>query len=196
MVAFRERRYHRPIERSGGQWAEDEERVSVLVVSQGSTVWGAQLRLMDLAGPLAERGVVLTSPVRIGGPLREHWKDAICRIWRCDLPDHAGLRRDGGRRAGVGQIVGELGAVLRAVPRIRRMAKGFDVVLSFSLPSHLEVAIAGRLARRPTVIEVVDIVRPGLGRRCCDWRHASRRPRSSTATQRPATSTVMPVVPS
>ena len=51
-----------------------------------------------------------------------------------------------------------------AAPRIARAARSFDVVLSFSLSMHLETAIAGRLARRPVVIEVVDIVRPGLGR--------------------------------
>ena len=46
-----------------------------------------------------------------------------------------------------------------------KVARRFDVVLSFSLASHLDVALAGRLARRPAVIEVVDLIRPGLGRK-------------------------------
>ena len=36
------------------------DAVSVVVVSLPTTVWGAQLRLIDFAGPLAERGVILT----------------------------------------------------------------------------------------------------------------------------------------
>ena len=63
------------------------------------------------------------------------------------------------------QLFGELWAVISSIPRIVRIARRFDVVLSFTLSSHLEVALAGRIARRPTVIEVVDLVRPGVGRK-------------------------------
>jgi glycosyltransferase involved in cell wall biosynthesis len=140
--------------------------VRVLVLTQPSSVWGAQLRLMDLAGPLVERGVVLTLAGPAAGPVREHWEARGLPYVAMALPTHQGMRRtDGTRRAGIGQLVGEVGAVAVAAPRIARAARDYDALLSFSLSMHLEVALAGRLARRPAVIEVVDIVRPGLGRR-------------------------------
>ena len=39
-----------------------------------------------------------------------------------------------------------------------------DIVHSNSLWAHLDCAVAGRLARRPVVLELHDFVRPGLGR--------------------------------
>ena len=140
--------------------------VSVLVVSQPSSVWGAQLRLMDLAGPLAERGIELTLAGPESGPLRDQWERRGLPYTTMRLPLHRGIRRrHESRRAGARQLLGELGSVMVAAPQIARAARSFDVVLSFSLSMHLETAIAGRLARRPAVMEVVDIVRPGLGRR-------------------------------
>ena len=40
-----------------------------------------------------------------------------------------------------------------------------DVIHSNSLWVHLDCALAGRMARRPVVLELHDLVRPGLGRR-------------------------------
>ncbi len=43
--------------------------------------------------------------------------------------------------------------------------RGFDLVHSNSLWAHLDCALAGRAARRPTIIELYDLVRPGMGRK-------------------------------
>ena len=140
--------------------------ISVVVFSQPSKVWGAQLRLIDFAGPLAARGVILTLAGPSTGPLRDHWERRGLPYLPLDLPAHRGIRGpDRSRRAGAVQLFGELWAVISSIPRIVRIARRFDVVLSFTLSSHLEVALAGRIARRPTVIEVVDLVRPGVGRK-------------------------------
>ena len=140
--------------------------ISVVVFSQPSKVWGAQLRLIDFAGPLAARGVVLTLAGPSTGPLRDHWERRGFPYLPLDLPAHRGIRGpDRSRRAGSVQLLGELWTVVSSIPRIVRIARRFDVVLSFTLSSHLEVALAGRIARRPTVIEVVDLVRPGVGRK-------------------------------
>jgi D-inositol-3-phosphate glycosyltransferase len=45
------------------------------------------------------------------------------------------------------------------------MARRFDLLVSYSRHAHVEVAVAGLLARRPVIVDIVDIVRPGLGRR-------------------------------
>jgi glycosyltransferase involved in cell wall biosynthesis len=41
----------------------------------------------------------------------------------------------------------------------------YDAVYSFAMRSHLEVALAGRLRRTPVALDLVNIVRPGIGRR-------------------------------
>jgi glycosyltransferase involved in cell wall biosynthesis len=59
----------------------------------------------------------------------------------------------------------ELLTTARSVRMISRAARGFDLVHSNSLWAHLDCALAGRLARRPTIIELYDLVRPGMGRK-------------------------------
>ena len=88
----------------------------MVVVSLPTTVWGAQLRLIDFAGPLAERGVILTLAGPSVGPLREHWERRGLPDLALDLPAHHGLRRaDRPRRAGAAQLLGELWAVVSSV---------------------------------------------------------------------------------
>jgi glycosyltransferase involved in cell wall biosynthesis len=55
--------------------------------------------------------------------------------------------------------------VIRSVVVIARVAPKFDLLYSFALRSHLEVAVAGKLRRTPTALDLVDIIRPGVGRR-------------------------------
>ena len=54
---------------------------------------------------------------------------------------------------------------LRSVRRIVRMGRQVDIINSSSLWTHFDCAVAGRLARRPVVLDMHDIVRPGMGRR-------------------------------
>jgi glycosyltransferase involved in cell wall biosynthesis len=64
-------------------------------------------------------------------------------------------------------LIGELGTTVRSVRRIAAVARqaNADVINSSSLWTHFDCAVAGRLARRPVVLDMHDIVRPGLGRR-------------------------------
>ena len=135
------------------------------MVSHAVQVWGAQLRLLDLAPPLGERGVRLTLAADPGSPVAQAWVDRGLPLEPHVRPEHKSLRRPDGRRAGPGQVLSELRAVGVSAVRVARLARRYDVLLSFSLHAHLEVALGGRLARRPVVVEVVDIVVPGLGRR-------------------------------
>jgi len=51
------------------------------------------------------------------------------------------------------------------VRHITRAVRGADVINSSSLWTHFDCAVAGRLTRRPVVLDMHDIVRPGMGRR-------------------------------
>jgi glycosyltransferase involved in cell wall biosynthesis len=65
------------------------------------------------------------------------------------------------------QVARQGAETVRAATVLRRLARdvGADLLHSHGLTAHLEVALAGRLARRPVVLDLHDIVVPGVGRR-------------------------------
>ena len=138
-------------------------RLSVLVVSISPEVWGAERSLLGLAPLLEEQGVALTlaSPP---GRLSEAWSSLGLPHVEFSAPDRLGLRADGGGRPGVRALSKEIASTARSARRLAQLARGADVVHSNSLWAHLDCAVAGRLARRPVVLELHDLVRPGLGR--------------------------------
>ena len=139
--------------------------VSIMVVSHADTVWGAQRRLLDLAPLLRDHGVHLTLACP-PGELSDTWTAAGHPHEPLVLPAHSGLRRPASRRRpGPSAIAREVAAVARSARQIARRARRFDLVQSHNLWAHLETAIAGRLARRPVVLDLHDIVEPGGGRR-------------------------------
>ena len=175
------------------QGPEPPAPVSVLVVSHAVQVWGAQLRLLDLAPPLAERGVRLTLAADPASPVARAWVGRGLPLEPLVLPEHRSLRRPDGRRAGPGQVLSEARAVVVSAAQVARKARGYDAVLSFSLHAHFEVALAGRLARTPVVVEVVDIVVPGFGRRLL--RAASALATLTTANSAATAATLGPRAP-
>ena len=140
--------------------------LDVLAVSHADAPWGAERRLLDLAPALGELGVtlVLCSPP---GALADTWRGAGLRWVPSPSVDRAGLRRPDGRRARPVTMAAEAWATARASWRVARLARRLDVDLlhSHALNAHAEVALAARLARRPAVLDLHDIVMPGLGRR-------------------------------
>jgi glycosyltransferase involved in cell wall biosynthesis len=76
-----------------------------------------------------------------------------------------GLRESDGGRPGPRILAREVSESVGTARRLARLAKSsFDLIHSNSLWAHLDCALAGRIARRPVVLELHDIVRPGLGR--------------------------------
>jgi D-inositol-3-phosphate glycosyltransferase len=127
-------------------------------------VWGAERSLLGLAPLLRQLGVALTlaSP---SGALSEAWTASGFRHIEFQVAARQGLRDDDGGRPGPAALVKEVVETLRTARRLAHLAKAFDVVHSNSLWVHLDCALAGRMARRPVVLELHDLVRQGLGRR-------------------------------
>jgi glycosyltransferase involved in cell wall biosynthesis len=140
-----------------------EPPIRVLVVSLVSAMWGAQHRLLETAPHLAGEGVqlVLAAPP---GDFLDRWHAAGFARITLELPTHHGLHSEGGRLSQLAATTGDAVAVGRSAWRIARLARGYDLVQSHSLWAHLEVALAGRLARRPVALDLHDIVEPGMGR--------------------------------
>jgi D-inositol-3-phosphate glycosyltransferase len=150
------------------------DRLRVLVVTSSRQVWGAERSVMATAGPLAELGIDLSLGSPPGGDLEAAWRGLGLTHVPLDHPPHAGIRaavgdglageEDGGRPP-PGAIARELLTTARSARLVARAARHADVVQSEALWGHLDCALGGRLAHRPVVIELQDLVRPGLGRR-------------------------------
>jgi glycosyltransferase involved in cell wall biosynthesis len=140
------------------------EQLRVLVVTTSAQVWGAERSLLGLAPLLGERGIALTlaSPV---GHMAEAWSALGLPHVPCAAPPRLGLRTDSDARPGARALANEVAVTARNARQLARLARQADVVHSNSLWNHLDCALAGRMARRPVVLELHDLVRPGLGRR-------------------------------
>jgi glycosyltransferase involved in cell wall biosynthesis len=163
--------------------------VRVLVVSTSPLVWGAERSLLRLAPLLDARGIAptLASPP---GPLADAWSAAGFPHAAFDAPSRLGLRTAADGRPGVGALGREVVTTVRSARSLARLARDADVVHSNSLWGHLDCALAGRLARRPVVLELHDLVRPGLGR--VVLRAAMRLASGTVAISRAVADTVGP----
>ena len=140
--------------------------VNALVVSPPATVWGAQLYLLDQVDALRERGVQLTLASPSGTPFADAWVERGFPLLDLPLELHDGLRQAGSeKRTGVASMFRSALGVAKGIGTIVKISRDFDMMYSFAMRSHLEVAIAGRRTKTPVALDLVNIVRPGLGRR-------------------------------
>ncbi len=140
--------------------------VSALVVSPPAPIWGAQLYLLDQVDALADRGVGLTLGSPRGSDFADEWERRGHRLHDLPITLHASMRIPGTNSRPGPVTVARAGAgVVGNCWHIARAARSYDMLYSFSLRSHLETAVAGRLARVPTALDLVDIVRPGVGQK-------------------------------
>jgi glycosyltransferase involved in cell wall biosynthesis len=121
--------------------------------------------MLRIAPLLVVRGVTPMLACPADSSLRAEWVRLGFDWAPLHVPGHRGLRRPDGTRPSPLELIGEAGRVAAAVPAIARLASAADVLHSQSLDSHFEVAAAGRLRGRPAVLQVHDLVLPGVGRR-------------------------------
>jgi glycosyltransferase involved in cell wall biosynthesis len=143
-----------------------EPPTRVLVVSPPSSVWGAQLFLLSQLDSLDARGVELTLATDRDCDFATEWEATGRQVLHLELRKPDGLTVPGTtQRRGVTSLLKTLRDVVGNGRRVAAVARGYDMLFSFSLASHLSVAVAGRLTRVPVALDVVDLVRPGVGRR-------------------------------
>jgi glycosyltransferase involved in cell wall biosynthesis len=139
--------------------------VGALVVSPPAAVWGAQLYLLDQVAPLRDRGIHLTLASPAGSPFADAWVGRGYPLVDLPLQLHEGLRLPGSeQRPGVKSMLRSGRGVFKGIGTVAGIARAYDMMYSFSLRSHLEGAIAGRRCKTPVALDLVNIVRPGLGR--------------------------------
>ncbi|MCE5291833.1 MAG: glycosyltransferase family 4 protein [Nocardiaceae bacterium] len=140
-------------------------RVRVLTLDQGRGVWGAQKYLLRLAPLLSNDGIdlVLANPPQL--ELHGEWKNAGLETLELDLA----LTRDIKRAGGVvpARVMRES---VRSISTARRIARAVrqekcDVILANSYLTHLDGALAGKLARVPVILHLHEESAPGLSTR-------------------------------
>lgn len=139
--------------------------IRLLVVSHTEGLWGAQMRLVEYLGHLTEAGISPTLLVPAEGAFADAFREAGGRVLVVDLGSRIGLRQADDSRPGFGALASQAKDVVGAAMRLRPIVKEFDLVQSHSRTAHLEVGLAGRLARRPVILDVHDVVRPGVGQK-------------------------------
>jgi starch synthase len=136
----------------------------ILIVDQSPVAWGAEITILRMALEYEAGGhrVTLLGP---DGPFASEWRAAGLEFeaW-ADRPlqgtDPGGQRQ----RASAAVVARSMTKAVGELSSLVRVARQHDVLHSNSLWAHPEVALAGRLARRPTLLDLHDVVAPGLGK--------------------------------
>jgi len=141
--------------------------VRVMAVSHSRDVMGTEHSLFNLAPALAERGITVVLAARPGGQLEKRWRGIGLEFVPIDLPERGGVRTSNGSRLNsMADLVRLPFLTIVALMRIMMAARRVDADLihSNSIITHIDCALAGRLLRRRAVVELHDIVAPGIGR--------------------------------
>ncbi len=137
----------------------------VLVVSRSNIVSGAERVLISLAPEMAHLGYEMVLGCPPGSPFGEIWSELGLQTIDLPAPSYGGLRRPGSkRRPSPAKMATDADKMLSSAKHMASLAAEYSLVHSNSLWGHLEAAVAGRLARRPVVLHLHDMVLPGFGR--------------------------------
>lgn len=140
--------------------------LQVLAVTLSTTVGGTDHSIRNLAKALAPLGIRVTLGAPGGTETEEWWRASSLPFLPLDLPQRIGIRPQGGGSVNPAfDALGQIPRSVRAVSVIRRALRQFDVVHSNHLLVHPDAVAAARLSRTPVVVELHDIVPPGVGRR-------------------------------
>ena len=123
----------------------------VLAIDQSGVLGGAELSLLEVVKGLRSRIEVLLFS---DGPFREALAAAGARVDVLDSGALRHVRRDGGTAPRLGVLAG----VARLVGATRRRARDADVLYANTQRAMVIGVLAGRLARRPVVWHLRDIV--------------------------------------
>lgn len=141
--------------------------IRALAVSPSREVTGAEQSLLNVAPFLASAGVRVTLAAPPGGTFEARWRDQGLDFRTLEFPVRRGLRSVDGRQLhGPLELVRLLWRSVRAVFALVKVVRDTDADLIHSnlLMTHLDCAVAGRITRTPSVLELHEIVAPGIGR--------------------------------
>ncbi|MFE0751286.1 glycosyltransferase family 4 protein [Gordonia sp. NPDC058843] len=141
--------------------------IKVLAVSPSPDVTGAEQSLLNVAGLLERSAVQMTLAAPAGGTFEKRWRETGLGFHAVDVPARQGLRSADGRRwHGLRELVTGVLRTVQAISRLVRSVRATDadVIHSNLLMTHVDCVITGLLTRARPVLELHEIVAPGLPR--------------------------------
>jgi len=142
------------------------EVIKVLGVTLSENVGGTDHSFRNLALVLASEGIQLSLAGPSGDtPTRRWWTESNLEYVPLEIPKRVGLRPTSGEGFNSKyDFFSQVPKSMRAVKALIGKVHSFDVVHSNDLMTHVDVVLAARLAGRPSLLELHDIVPPGGGR--------------------------------
>lgn len=138
-----------------------------LAVTVVADVTGAEQSLLNIAPLMRTRGIEMALATVPGGVFEKRWRAAGLEFCPLTVPDRQGFRPNSGvGYSSLGEYLTLPWRSMRAVSRVRRAARrsAADVIHSNRLITHLDCVLAARLSGKSSIIELHDIVSPGVGR--------------------------------
>jgi glycosyltransferase involved in cell wall biosynthesis len=141
--------------------------ICVLVINHSAKVWGAERQLLDLRPRLLDAGISIVLACPPGSDLARAWEETGSETVAYAPSGALGLREPDGSRSGLGSVARQMFVIAADAWRVAKLVRKVDadIVESYTLNANLEVVLAGRATRTPPVLDVHDIVVPGIGRR-------------------------------
>lgn len=139
----------------------------VIATSIATEVTGAEHSLLNLAPALAERGVDVILAAPGGSNLEKRWREKGLEFVAVDFPDRGAFRNSTGTKfSSVTELLRLPWLTLLAIARVAGAARRVDadVIHSNSIITHFDCAFAALLTRKRSVLELHEIVAPGIGR--------------------------------
>ncbi|TFV59924.1 glycosyltransferase family 1 protein [Mycobacterium sp. PS03-16] len=141
--------------------------IRVLAVTDAAEVCGTEHSLLNLAEKLLSADVEMTLAARGGRSLEQRWRALGLPFQVVALPSRRGFRPSTGKGYhGITELSRLPYRTLLAVRRIIRTTWVVrpEIIHSSCLMTHFDCAAAGMITRTPSVLELHDIVAPGVGR--------------------------------
>jgi glycosyltransferase involved in cell wall biosynthesis len=139
----------------------------VLAVSNAREVMGTEHSLLNVTPRLSDRGVEMMLAAERSGGFERRWREMKLRFFPLDLPARQGFRPNTGEGYHGLSVLARLPfQTLRAIAGIVGLVRRSDaqVIHSNCLITHFDCAVASRVTGVASVLELHDIVAPGIGR--------------------------------
>lgn len=141
--------------------------IKVLAVSPSSDVTGAEQSLLNISAFLERSAVRMMLAAPGGGTFEKRWRELGLEFHAMEVPARQGLRSGDGRQwHGARQLLISVWRTVQAISRLVRTVReaDADVIHSNLLMTHLDCVVAGYLTGTRPVLELHEIVAPGLPR--------------------------------
>lgn len=139
----------------------------VLAVSTAREVMGTEHSLLNVTPRLSDRGVEMMLAAEQSGGFERRWREMKLRFFHLELPARHGFRPNTGQGYNGVAVLARLPfQTLRAIAGIVGLVRrsGAEVIHSNCLITHFDCAVASRVTGVASVLELHDIVAPGVGR--------------------------------